>query len=170
MPFAEYDLGAGLGTICGSTAMVRYMYEFAELNDFLALPARPTVLEVGGGFGGMAYTWATVARFASYTIVDIPPVNQLISKVAAAVGGIPNLHFLGPEEQDRPVSSDLFLSIYSFNELDTLLQDCMQEAIDTIVAQIIRTDDMAEMDTVRNVMEYMLAHEWTSAHISCRSL
>ena len=98
---------------------------FGNLENF-------DVVEVGGGFGMLAFLILRAFDVASYTIVDLPEVLELQKRFLGEL--LPNaakkLVFLPPElRQKRQLSYDLFISLTAFSELHTAVQKAYFEGI-----------------------------------------
>ena len=76
------------------------------------------VLEIGGGYGGMAATVAAAGKVARYSIVDLDIVGTFIAKYLDRIGVGPAelpLHLVS-ESNEEAVESDLLFSFFCLSE------------------------------------------------------
>lgn len=114
-----------------SPVQIRYFLEAALLQDSFGSLDGKHVLEIGGGYGGMAVTLQTLHHIGKYSIVDLPAGGLLqakyvdaASKGALAVTTISSLSV-------EPVSSDLLISFFAISEL-------RKDTVDRYLQQYVR--------------------------------
>lgn len=100
-----------------STVVVRYLFELSLLEQGFGGPVSGLhILEIGGGYGGMAATIATAygRDVASHTIVDLDVVGALISKYAERLG-THTIRHISPTDETH-INSDLLISFFCLSE------------------------------------------------------
>ena len=99
----------------------RYAWQLTRMLDLFGPLKGMRVLEIGGGFGGMAWLLSTYCEPASYTIVDLPEVTRLQRRWLSQkreIGerlGVSWIPSDSPRERGPEV--DLLISTWAFSEL-----------------------------------------------------
>jgi hypothetical protein len=101
-----------------SPTMCRYLVRAIELNHLFDLEGQ-RIVEIGGGFGGLAAVLHTLVRPASYVIYDLPDV-QAAQRAALGLMGLPGVQF---ETDVATMDGDLLVSDYAFSELHDDVQE-----------------------------------------------
>ncbi len=86
---------------------------FPEIGDM-------NVLEIGGGYGGQCVVSNAISGFSSWTIVDLPEVNELQKKY---LEGTDNTSMLSCHSEIFEEKYDLVISNYAFSECIREYQD-----------------------------------------------
>ena len=105
--------------IQSSVLVPRYLLELSEIEHlFRGRLDGLRILEIGGGYGGMAATVAAAANVSRYSIVDLDIVGTFITKYLDRIGvsrsRLP-LHLIKENNKDA-VESDLLYSFFCFSE------------------------------------------------------
>jgi hypothetical protein len=121
-----------------SPVQIRYFLEAALLEDtFGASWLRGKhVLEIGGGYGGMAVTMQSMYGVRNYSIVDLPAAGRLQARYVAAAAALkPATSSLSVTPVSslsaEPVASDLLVSFFAISEL-------RRDTVDRYVQQYVR--------------------------------
>jgi putative sugar O-methyltransferase len=108
-----------------SPVQVRYLLEAWMLHDFFGTTGLSDkhILEIGGGYGGMAVTMSIMFSVKRYTIVDLEPAGRLQQKYVAAVNARNDLArpvavLAVPSTSTSPLASDLLISFFAISELN----------------------------------------------------
>eukprot|EP00944_MAST-04C_sp_MAST-4C-sp1_P001753 g1753.t1 len=118
-------LALRFGAFIGKISKKIFSRQFSTVDGAQKISS---VLEIGGGFGGLAVIAADVFELESYTIVDIPEAlnvqKKFIShfpKVSSKIGYIngKKVHeeATDPNQEIAPSNYDLCISTYAFSEL-----------------------------------------------------
>ena len=93
--------------------------EAAAISRALGGKAPETILEIGAGYGRLAFVLLSVFPGATYTIVDIEPALSISRWYLSTLFGAERLRFLSPDQADalEPGSIDLGLAISSLHEM-----------------------------------------------------
>lgn len=67
-----------VGEVAPST--LRYVNSYLEIARLLNVFVPKTVVEVGGGYGGLYKTLSVIYDFDSYTLIDLPEAQELSAK------------------------------------------------------------------------------------------
>jgi hypothetical protein len=97
---------------------LRYALNAIEMQLELDLTGK-RIVEIGGGYGGLARLICSVFPIASYSIIDIPESNRLARKFLSAFG-CNDVQFL---PLDAVVDCDVFIANYSVAEFDRAEQE-----------------------------------------------
>ncbi len=92
--------------------MLRYCHQRQEIVRLFGSTEKMRILEIGGGFGGLARVFA--GRCVSYSICDLPEARQLQNTYAALFGLV--------VRDGVPGGYDLIISAYAFSELTREVQ------------------------------------------------
>lgn len=104
------------GSLSPSTA--RYIKNAIDIRYEFG-PGLTKIVEIGGGYGGLAKTMSVVYKLEKYTVVDIPEVNLLSNKYISnfpELDGIFNTHSC--YEYPTITDLDLVISNYALSELN----------------------------------------------------
>ncbi|WP_028065676.1 putative sugar O-methyltransferase [Solirubrobacter soli] len=95
-----------------------------------------SILEIGAGYGRLAYALLTLFPNATYTIIDIQPTRSISQWYLSQLFDPERLTFLSPEEASSldPGSFDLGLSVSSLGEMTEAQIDGYLRLLDTVVA------------------------------------
>ncbi len=106
-----------------SPTMFRYLYVISELID-LRLSAPLSVIEVGGGYGGLAATAFKFLDIEDYTIIDFHETCMLQNRFLNECD-VKNVTTLRSETFECHLNDryDLFISNYAFDEFSNETQD-----------------------------------------------
>jgi len=105
-PIYPYETAAG--TLMLDPVMIRYCHDRQEIWNHHGETDGMRILEIGGGFGGLARLLA--AHCASYAICDLPEVRHLQDVYLARYG-------VSVEDADPTEAYDLVVSTFAFSEL-----------------------------------------------------
>jgi putative sugar O-methyltransferase len=112
-----------MGTISPTT--VRYVKNSLDIIETFSeqIPFN-TVLEVGGGYGGLCKTFNCFNKFMRYYLVDFPEVNALSSLYLSKFSSLKNkIHHISTEDVKEVKEIDLFISNYAFSECSKEFQE-----------------------------------------------
>ena len=113
-------LGAEMGGVFVTATSLKMAYFLHRILTYWDPPPNPRVLEIGGGFGGMART-ATLhlPGLWRYVLVDGPPCLEMQRRYLDAVFGSHNCEFIGHDETIELFCQkfDLVINIASFSEM-----------------------------------------------------
>lgn len=125
--FAKQEVGepfrysfSGLGKI--SPTQIRYAKIVSDLKILFPGIKSGKFVEVGVGNGGLAAQISRYFESSSYTLVDLPEVLKLTSKVLSICSPDFSFQYVSPKKISHIVS-DLFISNYAFSELTKKAQD-----------------------------------------------
>jgi putative sugar O-methyltransferase len=92
------------------------------------------VLEIGAGYGRLAYIFASLFPDVEYTIADISPALAVSQNYLLAVTSAKKFHFVLPHElDDMPHRSfDLVINVSSFDEMPPPVQNRYLQRIDRL--------------------------------------
>jgi putative sugar O-methyltransferase len=96
---------------------------------------RPSsILEIGAGYGRLAYALLTLFPEATYTIIDIQPTRSISQWYLSQLFDPERLTFLSPEEASslEPGSFDLGLSVSSLGEMTEAQIDGYLRLLDSV--------------------------------------
>ncbi len=121
----------GYGRFSAST--IRYICHLGNILEHFPDLAGMNIIEVGGGYGGLASIICTHANIKSYTIVDLPDVMRLANRWLSET--LPpetkaKIGFWNQSTRTETKQWDLFVSNFAFTECSPAVQDCY---IDTII-------------------------------------
>lgn len=129
---ATYDIGNGAFHLKISPVQMRYLLDAWMLHAaFGTLElSKKHILEVGGGYGGMAVTLSVMFQIGQYSIVDLEPACRLQQKYVAAVNNR-NAHVLSrqvhlksiPSTSTLHAASDILVSFFAISELNRMVID-----------------------------------------------
>ena len=96
-----------------SPSTVRYIKNTLDIADFLGDEELSTVVEIGGGYGGMCKTLSVMFDFDNYFMADLPDPLALAMKYLS--------HFPSVADKAKPWEEsvddiDLVISTYAFSE------------------------------------------------------
>ena len=98
-----------------STYTLRCLYTVRDIEKHFGSLENKNIVEIGSGHGGLCHVMSAVGvKFKSYTLIDLPEVNQLARKYLA---DMPNIKYMSAEEI-IPRKYDLVISEYCLSELD----------------------------------------------------
>ncbi len=118
----------GRGTIV-SPAAAAYAEDLAILDECFSLNGNSEIIdiiEIGGGFGGMAALMAMMTTFDSYVIYDAPEPRMLQTRYLKAMEVAEHISHATVLE---PTSSDLLISVAALSELDSEAHDAYGKAL-----------------------------------------
>lgn len=105
-----------------SPTVIRYLFVNQNLTKIFGLKGFENVAEIGVGFGGQLIVSRESCVIQSYSIYDLPEVDNLVLKVLNFIGAdLSDLH----TESIQPVAAaeyDLVISNYAFSELPREVQ------------------------------------------------
>ena len=113
---------------CSPTTL-RYLSVASEILSLGVNFDHLHLVEIGSGYGGQARVLDNIAEVSSYTIYDLPSVQELNSFFLQGNGFRSNLKF-GDINHLKPENYDFCISNYAFSELPYLVQ---QEYLEKII-------------------------------------
>jgi hypothetical protein len=114
-----------------SPLLLRYIMETTLLVETFGSLDGMNVLEIGGGYGGMAFVVQSLYYVSSYTIVDLAICGKLQEKFLRTYRSFyPYAIRTVPSIRRQSISSDLLFSFYAISELST---DVVNNYIDLYV-------------------------------------
>jgi hypothetical protein len=103
-----------------SPTTLRYVATALDIMDKMSTNYFPKIIEIGGGYGGQAVVLNTMKVFDSYSIYDLPNVQDLIWRYSSSLG-CESIEF--PDKSTKPEAEyDLLISNFAFSELPKELQ------------------------------------------------
>lgn len=110
-PNLYYD--NNLGYISPST--IRYIYNVYNIKRLFAISQKDIskVIEIGAGYGGMAYISSNYFNLQKYYIVDLPEVKKMCDKYLKKLNV--SCHSFVEDNEEK---YDLLVAEYSFTEFD----------------------------------------------------
>jgi hypothetical protein len=126
--FANLQEYKEFGMISPST--VRYVKNTLDILNFLKNKEVNTIVEIGGGYGGLCKTLSALINFTEYTLIDLPEANNLskkyLNKFNDTFGKVNQVSCFEFEPID---SIDLFISNYAFSECSLKIQKDYYEKV-----------------------------------------
>lgn len=95
---------------------MRYVKTLSDLEQLYGSLEGKSIIEIGGGFGGLCAVLAKRSRFARYTLVDLPEVLMLARRYLDQLG-IDNVHYAQLNELPFAARYDLAISCYGLSEI-----------------------------------------------------
>lgn len=99
-----------------------FRYTFTALNFLKNFPEVTKIIEIGGGFGGLALIFSRLIPSVKYTIIDIPETLELQEKYLKSVGCKTDITYTKNTSQAINFFSLLkgfhVISCYALDELD----------------------------------------------------
>jgi UDPglucose 6-dehydrogenase len=127
-PFVgDFSIGSGSPpngmSFAADPTTIRYIKVLSDLATLYGDLSNFNIVEIGGGFGGLA-TVLSVFGFKNYYNVDLREPG-LIAKKYCNKAGVKNFHVLAPSELHKldGVEIDLVISNYAFSECNFETQD-----------------------------------------------
>lgn len=114
-----------------STYTLRCLHTYLDLKKYFGNWDDKKIIEIGSGHGGLCHLISNMEpTFQSYTLVDLPIVNQLAEKYLNEFSDLPHdkIKFMSCE-QIIPRKYDLMIAEYSFSELDAWAQKSYLEKV-----------------------------------------
>lgn len=107
---------------------------------------RPTVLEIGAGYGGLGHHLAGLPEAPRYVIVDLPEVLLISAVYLTLTNPDKTIHLYAPGEFDREVPSEVwgssdFLLVPNYR-LESLADAAFDLAINMVSFQEMRTEQV----------------------------
>jgi hypothetical protein len=100
-----------------SPTTLRYMKVAGDLKKRFGDLSQMHIVEIGGGYGGQCKILAELCGFASYTLIDLPQVNEL-SKKYLDILGLEKVKHIDCSDLNSVGVYDLVISNYAFSEID----------------------------------------------------
>jgi len=127
--YEDYEIGKF------SLTTLKYAYNALEIVDYVKDSSPNKIVEIGGGYGGLAVILGGILNFSEYTLVDLPETCKLIDKY------ISNYDYL--KDRIKSIScfeidgfdfqnTDLTIAINSLSECST---DFQMKYFDKIVSK-----------------------------------
>ena len=119
----EASLGSPIPLYRGSKLLSQDLalssLEINRLAEFVDFSSIRSVLEIGGGYGRLAYVFRSLLPNVEYHIVDIPPTLAISELYLTTLFGTDGLHFHLPAalKELPPRHFDLVLNVSSFDEM-----------------------------------------------------
>ena len=109
-----------------STYTLRAYHTYRDLLKYFDTLHNKKIIEIGGGHGGLCHLITEMTdteMYQSYTLVDLPQVNQLAEKYLSRFPEIQHtkIKYMS-SEQIIPRKYDILVSEYAFSELDPRAQ------------------------------------------------
>lgn len=114
-----------------SAATARYFKYLADILYVFKSLKGADIVEIGGAYGGLsALMHNTYQNHRSYTVFDLPEVNQLAARYHAAIG-VSGVLYQTMDDLAKvdAVPSDLFISTHALSEITRDLQEIYIEKI-----------------------------------------
>ncbi len=107
-----------------SAVTLRYLKVANALQGTFGDLQKLHIVEIGGGYGGLAKMIDVLGGYGSYTLIDLPEALELAKKYVEAAG-LPNVHFEACDELDQLKDKhyDLLVSNYAYSEIDVAEQN-----------------------------------------------
>jgi len=122
----EYD---ELGLISPST--IRYIKSSLDILDYFGSDVDyKTILEIGGGYGGLCKVFTSFIDFNTYKLIDLPEPIRLSQKYLSKFDDIKNkINYISTEKIVSVKNIDLVISNYAFSECSKKYQQIYYEQI-----------------------------------------
>ena len=104
-----------------SATTLRYIVFADHMQELFNLNNTAHIVEIGAGFGGQCFVLSKLNAFSSYTIYDLPVVQELIKKVVSKLG-ISGVVCAPINNIDQVGQIDLVISNYAFSECSRDIQ------------------------------------------------
>lgn len=108
-----------------SLTTLKYSYNALEIINFLGDYSPKKIVEIGGGYGGLAVILSDLLEFDTYTLVDLPEVCKLVDKYVLNYENLNNkvksLSCFEIEDFDFE-NTDLTIAINSLSECNSETQ------------------------------------------------
>ena len=118
-----------------SLTTLKYAYNALEIVDYVKDSSPNKIVEIGGGYGGLAVILGGILNFSEYTLVDLPETCKLIDKYISNYDDlkdrIKSLSCFEIDEFDFQ-NTDLTIAINSLSECST---DFQMKYFDKIVSK-----------------------------------
>jgi len=113
-----------------SPTTARYMKVLSDLFGLYGSLDNMNIVEIGGGYGGLALVISKMFKFSNYYDVDLDAPTKLATKYCSLTG-VDNFHVVTPSELEKleDVEIDLLISNYAFSECNYETQDVYIEKI-----------------------------------------
>jgi len=112
-----------------SPTTLRYAKVASDLFQLFGSLDGLRIIEIGAGYGGQAFVLHSLARPASYSIVDLEPCLALQRRYLGELG-IDDVELVPPESLSNAGDYDVVISNYAFSE-------CVREVQVTYIERII---------------------------------
>lgn len=108
-----------------SSSTIRYLCHLGNILEYFPILTGMRIVEVGGGFGGLASLVCTHADVKSYTLVDLPDVMKLQARWLSETlrPEMRSKITFWNEGREEPEQFDLFISNFAFTECSPVIQD-----------------------------------------------
>lgn len=129
----EYQLEHSSKKFQVSPTTLRYIKVLSDLITLFGSLKNLNIVEIGGGYGGLASVIKTQFSYKMYYDVDLAPAGALAKKYTTAVG-INNFISISPEQIGSldDVDIDLVISNYAFSECN---RETREEYINKILSR-----------------------------------
>jgi hypothetical protein len=108
-----------------SLTTLKYAYNALEIIEYVKDSSINKIVEIGGGYGGLAVVLGGILDFSEYTLVDLPETCKLVDKYISNYDDlkdrIKSLSCFDIDEFDFQ-NTDLTIAINSLSECDTEFQ------------------------------------------------
>jgi len=122
------------GFMCSCASMRYTAHSILAIRHFLQFSNEIDIVEVGGGYGGLALAFHFFApkmglTIKSYTIVDLPSPVKLQAKYLEKMG-VTNIGFSDAATYGSELPDGLFLvSNYAFSEFSEKIRTCYEKVL-----------------------------------------
>jgi putative sugar O-methyltransferase len=122
----EYD---EFGIISPST--IRYLKSSLDIVDYFGNDAKyNSVLEIGGGYGGLCKVFSSLVNFSNYTLIDLPEPSKFSEKYLGKFEDIKDkISYIDTENLVPIKDLDLVISNYAFSECTKKYQEIYYETV-----------------------------------------
>lgn len=111
-----------------SPTTLRYMKVAGDLKKRFGDLSQMHIVEIGGGCGGQCKVISDLCGFASYTLIELPQVNELAKKYLDILG-VSNVNYINSDNINAAGTYDLVISNFGFSELDRTTQDAYLQKV-----------------------------------------
>ncbi len=112
-----------------SPTTLRYLKIASDIKNLFGNSFGGKICELGAGYGGQFILFDKIFKIQTYTIIDLPEVNDLIKKYLHFFN-TRSKYYLSSINQSKNYKFDFFISNYAFSELPRKLQlICLQTII-----------------------------------------
>ena len=108
-----------------SLGTLRYVKNSCDIVSYFGEDNINTIVEIGGGYGGLCKTISNFIDYKNYHIYDLKEVNLLTSKYLSKFNNFDRIHINTLEDNNKIFIDgeiDLLISNYAFSELPKSLQ------------------------------------------------
>lgn len=114
-----------------SPSTIRYVKSSLDILNYFGVDSNyKSILEIGGGYGGLCKVFTSFVDFTKYSLIDLPEPSKLSKKYLDHFDDIKNkIKYISTENIRVVKNIDLVISNYSFSECTEKYQKLYYEKI-----------------------------------------